>query len=108
MQAPRGGQSVGVAPVSSAVTLATRAGVGVPAPTGGAALPTRRVNGTLDVLLGMNNGGRRWLIDGVGYGDHGPLGVKAGERVAFALRNQKPAPRRSGSRPGPPRRRRAP
>ena len=36
----------------------------------------------------MIDGGRKWLINGAGFGDHDPLQISAGERVRLNLRNE--------------------
>jgi len=58
------------------------------APVDALALPSRTPDRELDVTLQMIDGGRRWYINGAGYGDNDPLDVRAGERVRLNLRNQ--------------------
>jgi FtsP/CotA-like multicopper oxidase with cupredoxin domain len=58
------------------------------APTASAVLPAHAPDREHDVVLGMADGGRRWLINGATFADHQPLLVAAGERVALTLRNQ--------------------
>ncbi|MBA2321011.1 MAG: multicopper oxidase domain-containing protein [Deltaproteobacteria bacterium] len=58
------------------------------APVDALALPPRAPDRELDVTLQMIDGGRRWYINGAGYGDNDPLDVRAGERVRLNLRNE--------------------
>ncbi len=56
-------------------------------PTADDALPARAPDRELDLTLGMVNGGRQWVLNGVPYGRHVPLPVTRGERVRLTMRN---------------------
>ncbi|SSC22236.1 Multicopper oxidase with three cupredoxin domains (includes cell division protein FtsP and spore coat protein CotA), partial [Klenkia terrae] len=58
------------------------------APTEGVTLPARRPDRTVELLLEMADGGRRWLINGKAFPDHDPLDIRAGERVRLVMSNQ--------------------
>ena len=58
------------------------------APTDEVTLPARRPDRTVELLLEMADGGRRWLINGKGFPDHDPLDIRAGERVRVVMSNQ--------------------
>ena len=57
-------------------------------PTDSAALPARQPDRRLDVTLGMVNGGRQWVLNGVPYDRHRALDVTAGQRVRITMRNE--------------------
>jgi len=57
-------------------------------PTGEVALPARRLDRELDMLLEMVDEGRRWYINGAAYEDTEPLLIRAGERVRVVMRNE--------------------
>jgi FtsP/CotA-like multicopper oxidase with cupredoxin domain len=57
-------------------------------PTAAAALSVRAPDRQLDLALGMVNGGRQWVLNGVPYDQHQPLGVTAGQRVRITMQNQ--------------------
>lgn len=58
------------------------------APTDDVALPARRPDRTVELLLEMTDGGRRWVINGKAFPDHDPLDIRAGERVRLVMSNQ--------------------
>lgn len=58
------------------------------APTDDVALPARRPDRTVELLLEMADGGRRWLINGRAFPDHRPMDIRAGERVRLVMSNQ--------------------
>ena len=57
-------------------------------PTEEVTLPARRPDRTVELLLEMADGGRRWLINGKAFPDHDPLDIRAGERVRLVMSNQ--------------------
>lgn len=57
-------------------------------PAADVAFETRQPDRELDAVLEMIDGGRKWLINGAGFGDHDPLQISAGERVRLNLRNE--------------------
>jgi FtsP/CotA-like multicopper oxidase with cupredoxin domain len=57
-------------------------------PTAAAALAVRAPDSQLDLTLGMVNGGRQWVLNGVPFDQHQPLQVTAGQRVRITMRNQ--------------------
>ncbi|GAB2917660.1 multicopper oxidase family protein [Rhodococcus aerolatus] len=57
-------------------------------PTADAALPTRTPDREIDLSLGMVDGGRRWVLNGVPYEQHQPLQVSGGQRVRLTMRNE--------------------
>ena len=57
-------------------------------PTESAQLDPREPDRELELTLQMVDGGRRWFLNGAGFGDHEPLEVRAGERVRLVLRNE--------------------
>jgi FtsP/CotA-like multicopper oxidase with cupredoxin domain len=57
-------------------------------PTAAAALSARQPDRQLDLALGMVNGGRQWVLNGVPYDQHQALDVTAGQRVRITMRNQ--------------------
>ncbi|MBK5249866.1 MAG: multicopper oxidase domain-containing protein, partial [Actinomycetales bacterium] len=58
------------------------------APTEADALEPREPDQELELALQMVDGGRRWFINGAGFGDHEPLDIRAGERVRLIMRNE--------------------
>ena len=59
-------------------------------PTASAALAPRPPDRRLDLTLGMVNGGRQWVLNGLPYDQHRPLDVTSGQRVRITMRNQTP------------------
>jgi len=57
-------------------------------PTPSAALPARQPDRQLDLTLGMVDGGRQWVLNGVPYDQHQALDVTSGQRVRITLRNE--------------------
>jgi FtsP/CotA-like multicopper oxidase with cupredoxin domain len=57
-------------------------------PTAAATLAVRAPDRQLDLTLGMVNGGRQWVLNGVPYDQHQALDVTAGQRVRITMRNQ--------------------
>ena len=57
-------------------------------PTAAAALSVQQPDRQLDLTLGMVNGGRQWVLNGVPYDQHQALDVSSGQRVRITLRNQ--------------------
>jgi FtsP/CotA-like multicopper oxidase with cupredoxin domain len=57
-------------------------------PTAAAVLAVRPPERQLDLTLGMVNGGRQWVLNGVPFDQHQPLQVTAGQRVRITMRNQ--------------------
>src|SRR5699024_10005664 len=58
------------------------------APTAEVAFQPQQPDRELDVVLEMIDGGRKWFINGAGFGDHDPLQISAGERVRLNQRNE--------------------
>lgn len=58
------------------------------APTDEAALERREPDRELELVLGMADGGRRWLINGAVFEEHQPLEINADERVRLVMRNE--------------------
>ncbi|OIQ83162.1 copper resistance protein A precursor [mine drainage metagenome] len=58
------------------------------APTDASAMAPRTPDRTLELALQMVDGGRKWFINGAGYGNHRPLDIRAGERVRLLMRNE--------------------
>jgi FtsP/CotA-like multicopper oxidase with cupredoxin domain len=56
--------------------------------TPAAGLAARQPDRELAMTLSMADGGRRWLINGKGYGEHDPLPLRSGERVRLVIANQ--------------------
>ncbi|UER54292.1 multicopper oxidase family protein [Kineosporiaceae bacterium SCSIO 59966] len=56
-------------------------------PTDAAALEPREPDRELRLDLQMDDGGRRWLINGAAFGDHEALELASDERVRLVLRN---------------------
>lgn len=57
-------------------------------PTAAAVLPVRRPDRELELTLGMVDGGRQWVLNGVPFAQHRPLEVTSGQRVRITMRNQ--------------------
>lgn len=57
-------------------------------PTDASAMAPRKPDRTLELALQMVDGGRKWFINGAGYGNHSPLDIRAGERVRLVMRNE--------------------
>jgi FtsP/CotA-like multicopper oxidase with cupredoxin domain len=58
------------------------------APAVDVALESREPDRELELALQMVDGGRKWFINGAGFGDHEPLEIRAGERVRLVMRNE--------------------
>ena len=56
-------------------------------PTDLTKLPSRGIDRTLDLRLGMGRGGREWLLNGKAYGERQPLEIQQGERVRIKMTN---------------------
>jgi FtsP/CotA-like multicopper oxidase with cupredoxin domain len=77
--------AVGVRPVELGGRLLTYADL---VPTAAAALAVRPPDRQLDLTLGMVDGGRQWVLNGVPYDQHQALDVTSGQRVRITMRNE--------------------
>jgi FtsP/CotA-like multicopper oxidase with cupredoxin domain len=57
-------------------------------PTAAAALAVRAPDRQLNLTLGMVDGGRQWVLNGVPYAQHQALDVTSGQRVRITMQNQ--------------------